>query len=65
MSENNHRQEELLLELVKEKQEADKRLLKVEITLWSLTCFIFSIRFSINSGLSSNFCKLLTIHQIL
>ena len=40
MNEYNHKQEQMLLELVKEKQEADKRLLKVEVFIGVLSTFI-------------------------
>lgn len=40
MNENNQKQEQMLLELVKEKQEADKRLLKVEVFIGILSTVI-------------------------
>ena len=40
MNENSKKQEKMLLELVKEKQEADKRLLKVEVFLVWLTVIV-------------------------
>ena len=40
MSETNKKQEEMLLELVKEKQEADKRLLKVEVFIGILSAVV-------------------------
>ena len=40
MSEANKKQEEMLLELVKEKQEADKRLLNIEIFIGVLSTIV-------------------------
>jgi transcriptional regulator with XRE-family HTH domain/DNA-directed RNA polymerase subunit RPC12/RpoP len=40
MNEYNHKQEQMLLDMVKEKQEADKRLLKIEIFIVILSCII-------------------------
>ena len=40
MSENNQKQEQMILELIKEKHEADKKLLKVEVFIGVLSTVI-------------------------
>ena len=47
MNENNKKQEQMIIELVKEKQEADKRLLKVDVFIGILSIIILLVLIAI------------------